>query len=409
MVSVVAQNFNLLINDIWKLKYLKLIVLNFGPQHPSAHGVLWLILNLEGERILWAEPQVGLLHWGTEKLVESKSYFQIAPYLDWLDYVSMMAQEHVYSLIVEILGNFNIPYWAKLLWVLLLEITWLLNHLLNLTTQALDVGAMTPLLWLFEEWEKLLEFYEWLSGARMHANYVWIGGLLMDVPVHFFDNLNIFIEWFIGWLQEFEELLTLNWIWKYWLVNIGQIDYSWALWAGFSGILLWSCGFKWDIWILMPYEAYDQVKFFIPLSFCGDSFDRYLLWIEEMRQSLYIILQIISNISLGSIKLDNFKITLPSISLVKTSMEALIHHFKLFTSGLWLNSSLIYCGLEAPKGEFGITLLTRYNNFTPYRLKFRAPGFFHLQALNKLVWLGSISDLVTIIGSQDIVFGEIDW
>ena len=397
------------VNQFNSLQKLKNFTLNFGPQHPAAHGVLRLILELNGEIIINADPHIGLLHRGTEKLIEYKTYLQALPYFDRLDYVSMMAQEHTQSVLIEkFLGIINlVPLRAKYIRVLFLELTRLLNHLLAVTTHALDVGALTPFLQAFEEREKLMEFYERVSGARMHAAYIRPGGVIYDIPLFLLEDIYSFIIQFQLRLNEIEELLTTNRIQKYRLVNIGCIDVLNALNYGFSGVLSRSTGFYQDLRKVMSYELYDILKFKIPLGVSGDCYDRFLIRIEEMRQSLYIIYQCLNNIPKGDIKINDTKIMALSRNLLKFDMESLIHHFKYYSEGFKIQNSFDYFATEAPKGEFGIFL---YNNNLnkPQRCHIKAPGFLHLQGLNFMAKGHLSADIVTIIGTQDIVFGEID-
>ena len=386
---------------------IKSFMMNFGPQHPAAHGVLRLILELEGEVVKKADPHIGLLHRGTEKLIENKNYLQGLPYFDRLDYVSMMAQEHAYSLAIEKLLKIEIPLRAQYIRVIFLEITRILNHLLAVTCHALDVGAMTPLLWGFEEREKLMEFYERVSGARMHASYIRPGGVQQDLPLNFLEDLFQFVTAFTTRIDEFEELLSNNRIWKQRLVNIGIVTKKEALDWGFSGVMLRGSGVPWDLRKFQPYEVYDKTPFDIPVGTNGDCFDRYLIRIQEMRQSLRIILFCINNIPEGQIKIDDKKITPPSRFEMKNSMEALIHHFKFYTQGFDVPKSSTYVTVEAPKGEFGVFLKSDGSN-RPYRCHIKAPGFVHLQGLPFMSKGHMIADVVTIIGTQDIVFGEID-
>jgi NADH dehydrogenase (ubiquinone) Fe-S protein 2 len=386
---------------------LKNFTINFGPQHPAAHGVLRLILELDGEIVKRADPHIGLLHRGTEKLIEYKTYLQALPYFDRLDYVSMMAQEHTYSLAVEKIGNISIPRRAKVLRVIFAEITRLLNHLLSVGCHAMDVGAMTPFLWAFEEREKLMEFYERVSGARMHAAYIRPGGVSSDIPVGFLDDLYLFVNQFNLRITEIEEMLTGNRIWKERLVDIGIVDAKKAIDWGFSGVMLRGSGIAWDLRKTQPYEIYPEIDFSVPVGNSGDCYDRYMIRIEEMRQSLVILEQAINLISAGSIKTNDYKICPPSRSEMKNSMEAVIHHFKFFTEGTILPFGETYSATEAPKGEFGVYLISN-NTDKPYRCKIKAPGFGHLQALNEMSKGHMIADVVTIIGTQDIVFGEID-
>jgi NADH dehydrogenase (ubiquinone) Fe-S protein 2 len=389
------------------IRELKNFTINFGPQHPAAHGVLRLILELDGEVIRRADPHIGLLHRGTEKLIEQKTYIQALPYFDRLDYVSMMAQEHTYSLAVEKMGQIKIPLRAQYIRVLFLEITRILNHLLAVGCHAMDVGAMTPFLWAFEEREKLMEFYERVSGARMHAAYIRPGGVSMDIPLGFLDDVHIFIDQFSIRLDEIEEMLTGGRIWKERLVDIGVVSAKKAIDWGFSGVMLRGSGIMWDLRKSQPYEIYSNLNFSIPVGNSGDCYDRYMIRIEEMRQSLVIIEQCLQNIPEGPIKTSDYKVSPPSRSEMKTSMEAVIHHFKFYTEGVILPHSETYAATEAPKGEFGVYLVSN-NTEKPFRCKIKAPGFGHLQALNDMAKGHMIADVVTIIGTQDIVFGEID-
>jgi len=386
---------------------LKSFTINFGPQHPAAHGVLRLILELEGEIVKRADPHIGLLHRATEKLIEHKTYIQALPYFDRLDYVSMMAQEHTYSLAVEKIAGVKIPRRAQVIRVLFAEITRILNHLLAVGCHSMDVGAMTPFLWAFEEREKLMEFYERVSGARMHAAYIRPGGVSLDLPLGFLDDLYLFIEQFNIRLDEIEEMLTGNRIWKERLVDIGIVSAKKAVDWGFSGVMLRGSGLPWDLRKAQPYEIYSELNFSIPVGSIGDCYDRYLIRVEEMRQSLSLIQQAMDKLETGPIKSTNYKITPPSRSEMKTSMEAVIHHFKMYTEGITLNYGETYSATEAPKGEFGVYLISN-NSEKPYRCKIKAPGFGHLQALNEMSKGHMIADVVTIIGTQDIVFGEVD-
>ncbi len=393
-----------------KFKYkrnLRNFSLNFGPQHPAAHGVLRLILELDGEIIEKADPHIGLLHRGTEKLIEYKTFLQALPYFDRLDYVSMMSQEHGYSLAVEKLLNCDIPLRAKYIRVIFSEITRILNHLLAVCTHAIDVGALTPFLWAFEEREKLMEFYERVSGARMHAAYIRPGGVSQDLPIGLLFDIFDFCSQFSYRIDEIEELLTNNRIWKQRLVNIGKISYQQALEWGFSGVMLRGSGINWDLRKTSPYEIYDSIDFVIPLGKNGDCYDRYLIRICEMRESIKIIMQAINKIPNGFIKIDDRKIVPPSRAALKNNMESLIHHFKLFTEGFQILKNEVYVPIEAPKGEFGVFLVSDNSN-KPYRCHIHAPGFMHLQGLNMMSFKHMIADVVTIIGTQDIVFGEVD-
>jgi NADH dehydrogenase (ubiquinone) Fe-S protein 2 len=386
---------------------LKNFTINFGPQHPAAHGVLRLILELDGEIVKKADPHIGLLHRGTEKLIEHKTYLQALPYFDRLDYVSMMAQEHTYSMAVEKLVNIKIPRRAQIIRVLFAEITRILNHLLAVGCHALDVGAMTPFMWGFEEREKLMEFYERVSGARMHAAYIRPGGVAMDIPLGFLDDLYQFIAQFSLRLDEIEEMLTNNRIWKERLVDIGIVSGKKAIDWGFSGVMLRGSGLPWDLRKTQPYEIYSELNFSIPVGNNGDCFDRYLIRIEEMRQSLKIISQCLNKICSGPIKISNNKVAAPSRLEMKNSMEAVIHHFKFYTEGVVVPYGETYTATEAPKGEFGVFLISN-NTEKPFRCKIKAPGFGHLQSLNEMSKGHMIADVVTIIGTQDIVFGEVD-
>ncbi len=388
--------------------------MNFGPQHPAAHGVLRLVLELQGETIIRADPHIGLLHRGTEKLIEYRNYIQGLPYFDRLDYVSMMAQEHSYSLAIENLLKCIVPMRGKLIRILFSEITRILNHLLALTTHALDVGAMTPFLWGFEEREKLMEFYERVSGARMHAAYFRPGGVNQDLPKGMLNDIYLFLYQFEARISEIEELLTNNRIWKQRLVNVGVVNYKQALEYGFSGVMLRSCGIQWDLRKNMSYDGYNTINFRVPSTFNGDCYDRYLIRIMEMRESHIIMNKIMYRLArkfkephLNIVKTKDYKICPPSRGYMKQSMEALIHHFKLYTEGIIIPENQIYCAVEAPKGEFGVYLVANNTN-KPYRCHIRAPGFAHLQSLNYMTNNHLIADLVTIIGTQDIVFGEID-
>jgi len=386
---------------------LKNFTINFGPQHPAAHGVLRLILELDGEIVIQADPHIGLLHRGTEKLIEYKTYLQALPYFDRLDYVSMMAQEHTYSLAVEKLMSIKVPFRAQIIRVLFCELTRILNHLVAVGCHALDVGAMSPFMWGFEEREKLMEFYERVSGARMHAAYIRPGGVSSDIPLGLLDDIFIFIKQFSIRLDEMEEMLTSNRIWKERLVDIGIVSANEAVNWGFSGVLLRGSGIPWDLRKSNPYEVYNKLDFSIPVGNNGDCYDRYLVRIEEMRQSLRIVNQTLNMIVEGPIKAFDSKVVAPSRIDLKTSMEYVIHHFKYFTEGLVPNSGETYCYTEAPKGEFGVYLISN-NTEKPYRCKIKAPGFGHLQALNFMSAGHMIADVVTIIGTQDIVFGEVD-
>lgn len=385
----------------------KNFTINFGPQHPAAHGVLRLVLELNGETVKRSEPHIGLLHRGTEKLVEYKTYLQALPYFDRLDYVSMMSQEHSYCLAVEKLFNCKIPVRAKYIRVMFAEITRILNHLLAVGCHAMDVGAMTPFLWAFEEREKLMEFYERVSGARMHASYFRPGGVHSDLPQGLLNDLYIFTEQFNLRVLEMEEMLTENRIWKQRLVDIGVVSYKDSLDWGFSGVMLRGSGSRWDLRKTQPYEIYNELDFDIPVGVSGDCYDRYIIRIAEMKESLKLIDQCLNSIPSGRVKTDDHKVSPPSRPEIKQSMESLIHHFKTYTQGFSVPSNETYVGSEAPKGEFGVYLVSNGTN-RPYRCKIKAPGFNHLQSLNYMTKDHMIADVVTVIGTQDIVFGEID-
>ena len=385
----------------------KNFTINFGPQHPAAHGVLRLVLDLDGEVVERADPHIGLLHRGTEKLIEHKTYMQALPYFDRLDYVSMMAQEQTYSLAVEKLLSCAVPERAQYIRVLFAEITRILNHLLAVGCHAMDVGATTPMLWAFEEREKLMEFYERVSGARLHAAYIRPGGVSQDLPLGLLDDIYIFAEQFSTRVDEMEELLTGNRIWRQRLVDIGVVSAKDAENWGFSGVMLRGSGISWDLRKTQPYDAYQAMDFDIPVGTNGDCFDRYLIRIGEMRQSLRIISQCLNTIPEGPVKSSDTKIVAPSRAQVKNSMESLIHHFKLHTEGFTVPAGETYMATEAPKGEFGVFLISNGSN-KPYRCKIKAPGFNHLQALDFMSKGHLVADVVTIIGTQDIVFGEVD-
>ena len=396
---------------ILKKKYIKKKIknftINFGPQHPAAHGVLRLVLELNGEVVERGHPHIGLLHRGTEKLIEHKTYLQALPYFDRLDYVSMMSQEHSYCLAVEKLTNCDVPKRAQYIRVIFSELTRVLNHLLAVGCHAMDVGAMTPFLWSFEEREKLMEFYERVCGARMHAAYFRPGGVSLDLPIGLLDDIYIFIEQFNLRLNEIEDMLSENSIWKQRLVDIGVVNYKDVLDWNFSGVMLRGSGFNWDLRKSQPYEIYTELSFDTPIGQNGDCYDRYVIRILEMKESLKIIKQCLNKIPFGSIKTSNKKISFPSRSDFKNSMESLIHHFKLSTEGVNIKPSETYTATEAPKGEFGVYLISNGTN-RPYKCKIKAPGFSHLQALEHMSKGHLIADIVTIIGTQDIVFGEVD-
>nr|YP_011008350.1 NADH dehydrogenase subunit 7 [Scytothamnus australis]WBP70321.1 NADH dehydrogenase subunit 7 [Scytothamnus australis] len=388
-------------------KKLQHFTINFGPQHPAAHGVLRLILELNGEVVQRADPHIGLLHRGTEKLIEAKTYLQALPYFDRLDYVSMMCQEHTYCLAIENLLQVSVPRRGQYLRVLFAEITRILNHLLAVGCHAMDVGAMTPFLWAFEEREKLMEFYERVSGARMHASYFRPGGVSQDITIGLADDIYSFAVQFGQRLDEMEEMLTENRIWQERLVDIGVVTAKEAVDWGFSGVMLRGSGVKWDLRKNEPYEVYPELKFESVVGKNGDCYDRYLLRVEEMRQSLSIIYQCLSTLPKGSLVVSDYKVRPPMRSELKQDMESLIHHFKLYTEGVFVPAGETYTATEAPKGEFGVYLVSD-GGTRPYRCKIKAPGFSHLQALNMMSKSHMLADVVTIIGTQDIVFGEVD-
>jgi len=396
-----------LTNQLENKKHFKHFTINFGPQHPAAHGVLRLVLELNGEVVERADPHIGLLHRGTEKLIEYKTYLQALPYFDRLDYVSMMVNEHAYSLVIEKLLHCEVPLRAKYIRVLFSEITRILNHLLAICCHAMDVGALTPILWGFEEREKLMEFYERVSGARMHAAYFRPGGVASDIPLGLCEDIFKFANQFSSRIDELEELLTENRIWKQRLVDVGVITLEQALDWGLTGPLLRSTGFFWDLRKTQPYDVYDEIDFDVPVGTKGDCYDRYCIRIEEMRQSLRIILQCLNQMPETNIKTDDRKIAPPLRAEMKSSMESLIHHFKLYTEGFSIPESEGYCGVEHPKGEFGVYLSADGTN-KAYRCKINAPGFVHLQALDFMAKGHLLADVVAIIGTLDIVFGEID-
>jgi len=390
----------------------KNMTINFGPQHPAAHGVLRLVLEMDGEVITRADPHIGLLHRGTEKLIEYKTYLQALPYFDRLDYVSPMCQEHAYALAVEKLLGCKIPRRAKFIRVLFSEITRILNHIMAITTQALDVGAMTPLLWMFEEREKMMGFYEKVSGSRMHAAYIRPGGVHQDLPAGLLEEIKKFAEEFSKKIDDMEDLLTDNRIFKQRLVEIGIVSKEQALDWGFSGPMIRGSGIAWDLRKNQPYEIYDELDFDIPIGKHGDSYDRYLIRVEEMRQSLKLILQCIEKMPPagsgdGAIFCDDPKISPPKRDKMKHDMESMINHFKLYTEGYHVPAGETYAAVEAPKGEFGVYVIADGGN-KPHRCRVRAPGFAHLQGLEFMVKGHMLADVVTVISTQDIVFGEVD-
>jgi NADH-quinone oxidoreductase subunit D len=385
----------------------KTVEINFGPQHPAAHGVLRLILEMDGEVIERADPHIGLLHRGTEKLIEYKTYLQALPYFDRLDYVSPMSQEHAFVLAIEKLLGCVVPERAKYIRVLFSELTRILNHCLNIATNALDTGATTPLLWLFEEREKIMGFYEEVSGARMHANYFRPGGVARDISNDMLQRIHGFVDNFSKVLADVETLLTDNRIWKQRTVDVGIVSSEDAINLGFTGPMLRGSGVPWDLRKSQPYEVYNKLHFDIPIGKHGDCYDRYLVRIEEMYQSIKIIKQCLSNMPAGAIKTEDKKISPPTREEMKRDMESMIHHFKLYTEGFNVPSGEVYAAVEAPKGEFGVYLVSKGGN-KPYRCKIRPSSFSHLQALEFMSKGHMLADVATIIGSLDIVFGEID-
>ena len=389
------------------VKQIKKMNLNFGPQHPAAHGVLRLILELDGEVVEKIDPHIGLLHRGTEKLIEHKTYTQAVPYFDRLDYVAPMNQEHAFALAIEKLLNLEVPIRAQYIRVLFCEIGRILSHLLNITTQALDVGALTPSLWGFEERETLMTFYERASGSRLHANYFRAGGVHQDLPRGLTDDILNFCDQFPKIINDLENLLTDNRIFKQRNVDIGVVTKEEALDHSFTGVMLRGSGIPWDLRKSQPYECYNEFNFKIPVGKNGDCFDRYLCRMEEMKESIKIIKDCIKKMPSGPVKSIDGKITPPKKEDLKKSMEALIHHFKLFSEGFRVPKGEYYAAVEAPKGEFGVFLISDGTN-KPYRCKIRAPGFSHLQAMDYLLKGHMLADVPAVLGSLDIVFGEID-
>ncbi|XP_022698194.1 NADH-ubiquinone oxidoreductase 49 kDa subunit-like [Varroa jacobsoni] len=390
-----------------KEKIVKNMELNFGPQHPAAHGVLRLVLELDGETVLRADPHIGLLHRGTEKLMEHKTYMQALPYMDRLDYVSMMANEQCYSLAVEKLLNIEVPKRGKYIRVLFAEITRILNHIMGVTTHCLDIGGITPFFWLFEEREKLMEFYERASGARMHAAYIRPGGVYQDLPLGLMDDIYNWATKYLQRLDEVEDLLTMNRIWRQRTIDIGVLSAEDALNWGCSGVMLRGSGIKWDLRKNQPYDDYQDFDFDVPIGKNGDCYDRYLVRCEEMRQSIRLIQQALDKMPAGEVRTDDNKVVPPSREEMKTSMEALIHHFKLFTEGYQVPPGATYTAVEAPKGEFGLYMVSDGSS-KPYRCKIKAPGFAHLSMLDYIGKYHMLADIVAIIGTLDVVFGEID-
>ena len=381
--------------------------INFGPQHPAAHGVLRLVLELEGEIVERVDPHIGLLHRGTEKLIEHKTYLQAMPYFDRLDYVAPMNQEHAFCMAVERLADIGVPRRAQFIRVIFSEIGRILSHMLNVTTQAMDVGALTPPVWGFEEREKLMVFYERASGSRMHAAYFRPGGVHQDLPPQLIADIDAWCDQFHEKLDDIETLLTDNRIFKQRNVDIGIVSkqdcYDW----GFSGVMVRGSGIPWDLRRAQPYEVYSELDFKIPLGKNGDCYDRYLCRVEEMHESARIIKQCIAKMPEGPVLSTDNKVTPPRRAEMKQSMEALIHHFKLYTEGFHVPAGEVYAAVEAPKGEFGVYLVSDGTN-KPYRCKIRAPGFPHLAAMNYLNKGHMLADVSAILGSLDIVFGEID-
>ena len=386
---------------------IKPYTMNFGPQHPAAHGVLRLVMELNGEVVERCDPHIGLLHRGTEKLIEYKTYIQAVPYFDRLDYVSPMCMEHAYVLGIENLLQIKAPLRAQYIRVLFSEITRILNHILSITTGALDVGAITPALWGFEEREILMEFYERVSGARLHANYFRPGGVAWDIPDGLLDDIWAFTERFPKFMDDLESLLTENRIFKQRTVDIGIVTKEQALDWAFTGPMLRGSGVAWDLRKSQPYEVYDRMEFDVPVGLTGDCWARYLVRMEEMKQSLRIIRQCCKEMPAGPYKIEDRKVSPPPRGEMKRSMEALIHHFKLFTEGFHVPAGETYTAIEAPKGEFGVYLVSDGTN-KPYRCKIRAPGFAHLQGLDFMSKGHMLADAVANIASMDIVFGEID-
>ena len=381
--------------------------INFGPQHPAAHGVLRLILDLDGEVVERVEPHIGLLHRGTEKLIESKTYLQALPYFDRLDYVAPMNQEHAFALATEQLLNINIPIRAQHIRVLFSEIGRILNHMINVPAQAMDVGALTPTLWGWEEREKLMTFYERACGSRLHAAYFRTGGVHQDIDESLINDIYEFCDPFLKVVDDLESLLTENRIFKQRNVDIGIVTKQDVLDYSFSGVMLRGSGVAWDLRKSQPYDCYDQLKFKVPIGKNGDCYDRYLCRIEEMRESVKIINQCLTNLPSGPIKTNDGKISPPPKKEIKQSMEALIHHFKLFTEGYRVDKDEIYTAVEAPKGEVGVYLISDGSS-KPYKCKIRAPGFSHLQAMDYLIKGHMLADVPAVLGSMDIVFGEVD-
>jgi len=390
---------------------LRNFTINFGPQHPAAHGVLRLVLELDGEVVARVDPHIGLLHRGTEKLIEQKTYLQAIPYFDRLDYVAPMNQEHAFCLAAERLLGIEVPRRGQLIRVLYCEIGRILSHLLNVTTQAMDVGALTPPLWGFEEREKLMVFYERASGSRMHAAYFRVGGVHQDLPLKLIEDIDAWCDPFLKVVDDLDRLLTGNRIFKQRNVDIGVVTLQQAWEWGFSGVMVRGSGAAWDLRKSQPYECYAEMDFDIPIGKNGDCYDRYLIRMEEMRQSVRIMKQCITKLRApdgqGPVATEDNKIFPPRRAEMKRSMEALIHHFKLYTEGFHVPAGEIYAAVEAPKGEFGVYLVSDGSN-KPYKCKIRAPGFAHLQAMDFICRGHLLADVSAILGSLDIVFGEVD-
>jgi NADH-quinone oxidoreductase subunit D len=386
---------------------LKNMTLNFGPQHPAAHGVLRLVLEMDGEVVERTDPHIGLLHRGTEKLIEHKTYLQAIPYFDRLDYVSPMCQEHAFVLSAEKLLKIKVPRRALFIRVLFDEITRVLNHSLQIAAQGLDLGATTPFLWLFEEREKLMGFYEQVSGSRLHAAYYRVGGVHQDLPEGLIADIEEWLSGFGKVVEDIETLLSDNRIFKQRTVDIGVVSPEEALNWGFTGPMLRGSGVAWDLRKSQPYAIYDEVEFDVPVGKNGDCYDRYLLRVEEMKQSVKIIRQVLDNIPKGDVIINDSRFYPPKRDEMKHSMEALINHFKLFTEGVRVPAGEVYTAVEAPKGEFGVYLVSDGSS-KPYRCKIRAPGFSHLQGLDFMAKGHMLADLVACIATLDVVFGEID-
>ncbi|KAJ1909495.1 ndufs2, NADH ubiquinone oxidoreductase 49 kd subunit [Mycoemilia scoparia] len=386
---------------------LKPYTVNFGPQHPAAHGVLRMIIELDGETVVHTDPHIGLLHRGTEKLIEHKTYLQALPYFDRLDYCSMMVNEQCFALGVEKLLNVDIPLRAKYIRTLFGEITRILNHLMSVGSHVMDVGGMTPFLYAMEERERIMEFYERVSGARMHAAYVRPGGVALDIPNGLMEDIYHWAKQFPSRCDEIEEIVTANRIWMNRTIDVGKLTAQQAMDWGFTGPLLRASGIKWDIRKVKPYDAYDLVDFDVPVGTRGDCYDRYLVRMEEMRQSIRIIEQCLDQMPEGLHRIDDWKISPPPRSAMKDNMEALIHHFKLYSEGYQVPAGETYSVVEAPKGEMGVYIVSDGSS-RPYKCHIRAPGYYHLGAIHVMSNDALLADLVAIIGTCDLVFGEVD-